>query len=993
MKNAKRKHSSSGFTLMEIVVSILIVGLVLLGFAGIFALFQRGSTRTGEYSLAQQNCRITLDYITDHLRQAGSQTDNFRGQRPLVHAGPYQIVINADIDNGRTINGMSPLTAINLSTAPKTVPVSGTILYQPIEDYQSDAETIAFTIDSNNDGVISNSDRGDDPEESGLNENLFVLKMVTYGYGGGGSNEVRTSNIAIVRGPNLAPTWIVPQPLFQYHYDHDDNPSTSDKLWGDTNNNGELETSEITGLTPMPQSQLNKIRRVKITSISESNKYDTRYETNGGFMNITMTSEVYLRNMAIVSGMIRGMVFHDADKNGAIDPGETGIPYVEVRLAGQNRSVLTDNFGQFYIPLQAGDYSIQEIDPPDYSSTTSNLVSITLASGQTAVVNFGDISNAPIGVICGTVFDDEDKDGFRDFNESGIKNVSISLDDGSQALTGADGYYSFIARQGTYMVVETDPPDYSSTTPNSFQANIADANDTVTINFGDYFGFVSGTLEGYVYLDVNEDGIRNSREEGLPNTTILLSTGDSTMTNAAGLYRFNVEPGTYSITERDPVGYASTTVNKYVDIPIVADTTVIRNFGDKLKEGMEFVEIYISNSERVLSVRTTDLREDELSDQDIVVGTALHGELGNLLIFHNNWESAITPIGELFNSNPSYWRDAGDNINTINTYDFTRDGMPDILTGLDNSTLRNIQIWFTRDGGAPNMTPDVQYLATGLNEVMDSKPADLDLDGNIDLVVGLKSPIGSTGAFETYRGNGDGTFGHWQYIVTAGSEGEFFLSEIWAVEAGDVDGDGDADVIVGSHINTYYGYIDIYLNVGYASGDFVWHSRYRSIGAINDLLLVDMKEDDGGDPDIIAATSSHDNAGMVLLWSNTNGVFGMPDTTGYSFGPEVTANWPDDYVDGKGEVLSLAILNMNNDVFPDVAYGTRSSSTYTGNLYVLPTYGTLPVGGLIINHTLSGEIVSLDVTDFNKDGSPDIVAGTRNSATQGKLIAYFGRKQ
>ncbi|MCK4236940.1 MAG: VCBS repeat-containing protein [Candidatus Krumholzibacteria bacterium] len=993
MRNIRNTNSTAGFTLIEILLSILMLGFVLISFAGILTLYQKSSAQTTDFAEVQQNTRIALDYITDDLRQAGSQTDYFRGQRPIVHAGAYQVAFNADIDNGQTIDGMSPLTAINPAVMPNTVPASGTIIYTPAADYQSDAETVVFTLDSNGDGVISSADRGDDPEESGRNRNLFILKKVVYGHNEAGTNEIRESNIAQVRGPNLAPTWTIPQPLFQYYYDHDEDPSTADRLWGDGNNNGVLETGEITALTPMPQNLLSTIRKVKITAISESNKYNKRFETNGGFLNVTMTSKVYVRNATLTSALIHGKVFHDADSDGVMDPGETGIPGVEIRLAGQSRSVLTDNFGLFYFALPAGNYSIQEVDPPGYTSTTANLVSVTLVSGQSQVVNFGDISSSPIGVIQGTVFEDVDKDGVKSVGERGIASVLISLDNGAQTLTNDNGYYSFIAEQGNYTVVETDPTSYSSTTPNSQTANIVAADDTVTVNFGDYAGPVYGTLEGYVFLDTNENGVRNSREEGLPNVTLKVSNGDTTMTNANGFYRFNLEPGTYSITETDPAGYTSTTVNAYVDIPITADTTVIRNFGDILENLWDFVEIHISNTDRVLSVCTVNLKEDDKNDMDIVLGTALANEIGNMLIFHNKWQSSTTPVGELFDSDPVYRRDAGNNINAMNKYDFSGDGTPDVFSGLDNSTERNIQIWFTGNDGILSMTPDAAYYASGLNQVMDSKPADFDEDGNIDLLVGLKSSIGSSGAFETFRGIGNGTFAHWQYITAAGSENNLDLGEIWAVETGDIDGDGDEDVIVGSHATPYAGYIDIYINTGYASGDLAWHSRYLSSGAVNDLKAIDMKEDDGNDTDILAAVTIADNAGKVLLWLNANGTFGIPDTTGYSFGSEETPNWPDDYVNAQGEALSLGILDVNNDVFPDVAFGTRSSILYTGDIYILPAYGTLPSSGQKINYFVSGEVITMDVADFNKDSRPDIVVGTRSAAAQGRLAVYFGRKR
>jgi hypothetical protein len=152
---------------------------------------------------------------------------------------------------------------------------------------------------------------------------------------------------------------------------------------------------------------------------------------------VTMTSEVYVRNATRTSAMIYGRVFHDMDSDGTIDPGETGIPGVEVRLAGQSRNVVTDNFGLFYFPLPAGDYTVQEVDPPGYTSTTANLVSVTVVSGQTQVVNFGDLSSSAIGVVEGTVFEDIDQNGVKGASEPGLPGVLISLDSGAQTLTNS----------------------------------------------------------------------------------------------------------------------------------------------------------------------------------------------------------------------------------------------------------------------------------------------------------------------------------------------------------------------------------------------------------------------------------------------------------------------------------------------------------------------------------------------------------------------------
>lgn len=986
-----RKKNTEGFTLIEIVMSVLVLGFVLIAVSGIFILYQKGSARTTGYAEAQQNARIALDYITARLRQAGSQTDYFRGQLPVVHAGPYQIAINADVDNGRTIDGQPPLEAINRAMAPNTVPASGTPFYMPPDDYDSEAETIVFTVDSNADGVIDKNDRGDDPVEDGENTNLFVLKQYVYGYSAAGRNEVRESDLAKVRGPNLATTWTIPQPMFQYWVDHDENPATPDRLWGDGNGDGELSDTEALNVTELPQNELANIRKVAITVVSESEVYDRRYETNGGFFDVTMTSEVHVRNATRTSSMINGMVFHDADKDGALDPNETGIPGVEIRIAGQGSNVLTDNFGRYFFPLPAGDYSIQEIDPMGYTSTTANIVSVTLVSGQTKSINFGDVSTTPSGVIEGYVYEDLDQDGLKDVGEDGLAGVLVSLDTGAETYTNDTGYFSFVARQGNYTVVETDPPGFSSTTPNSGAANIAAQDDTVRIDYGDFAGAVTGILEGHVFLDENEDGIRGPGEEGLPNVLITVSNGDTTLTNASGYYRFSLEPEIYKITETDPVGYTSTTVNTYENIKITADTTVVRDFGDVLENRQDFVEIHISNTDRVLSVATADLDEDDLRDDDIVLGTALAGGIGNMLVFQNKRENTTTPVTELFDADPTYRRDAGYNINAMRAFDYSGDGTPDVVSGLDVGTDPNVQFWLTETGGVLSTSPDVVYHAGGFNEVMDIRLVDLDGDGQLDMLVGLKSSFGVyKGAVVVYKGYGGNSFMPAYTISTAGATGALEIGDVWAVGSGDIDGDGDQDMVIGSHETEYTGCIDVYTNT---AGALSWHARYESFGAVNDLMVIDMMEDDSRDPDIVAGISSGENYGFVMLWSNTGGTFGWADTTGYSFEPETTPNLPEDWVYAGGEVLCVVDIALNNDVFPDVAYGTRRSALlYLGDIYVLPSYGTLPDGGIKVNTGEMGQIIAIDRADFNKDSRPDLVVGTRSSSTQGRLVAFFGRE-
>jgi hypothetical protein len=104
------------------------------------------------------------------------------------------VAFNADLDNGQTIDGESALSAISRAHSPNTVPVSGTVIYAPPRDYQSDAETVVLTLDSNSDGVISSSDRGDEAEEPDVNRILRTQ-----------ARDVRVRRFERERGAELEP--------------------------------------------------------------------------------------------------------------------------------------------------------------------------------------------------------------------------------------------------------------------------------------------------------------------------------------------------------------------------------------------------------------------------------------------------------------------------------------------------------------------------------------------------------------------------------------------------------------------------------------------------------------------------------------------------------------------------------------------------------------------------------------------------------------------
>lgn len=981
-----RPNRNQGFSLIELTVGLVLVGVILLAFAGVMNVMQKSSASTSQHAEAQQNARTAIDFITDNLRAAGSDIEAYNGQAVILHADPYQIVFNGDFDHGETIQGEAPLGAINAGQSPNTYPPGGaTTLYKPDKTYSSGAETIVFTLDSDQDGAVTAADQGDDAEEDIPNDHLYVLKRYVQGYESGASNQVRESNVSLVRGPVAYPNGDVPPPLFEYYYNDDDDKTTPDKLWGDDiTADGKLDEAEIASLTEVPDSLLHAVRRVKVNVVAESMKHDSRYQDNEGFAEVRMSSQVYIRNVDIhEASLVYGTVWYDANGNGTRDSGESGMPKVPILLQGSGRKTITDGFGQYTIPVNAGSFVVVETDPTGYSSSTANNVTISLQPGEKKEVNFGDTSSYQFGYISGTVYNDANQDMYQDYGETGLEGVTVQLSNDMRTNTNAEGYYRFTIPLGTYSVEEIDLIGYGSTTPNSVTASVTAQGDSAVVNFGDMEGPAVGTLRGWVYLDDDEDGSRDFGESGIPDVSIQLSNGDKTVTDASGYYEFTLDPAKYDVYELDPDNHTSSTPNLVEDVLVEVDSTVTVNFGDMPIKDLDFIEVFVGDTERPLSVSATDMAEDTYGDVDIVLGTPTSVGPGNLFLFINKYQSASTPISDLFDTQPTYVRSAGSDVNTIQTYDFDRDLREDVMIGTEDQTGNNMQVWLHDAKNLVKFAPDVIWTSGSNASVSCTRLADLNRDGNVDVIAGQRGNFGpNTGGFEIFYGYGNGYFYNGVETTTF-ADGQA-LGAVSDIDVADLDRDGDLDLVVGSNDGPYWGHIDLYYN---ASGTFVWKQRYLAKAEVNQVDAVELWDAYGG-TDILAAVSEAPSAGGMHVWLNHSGRFGTADTTSFSFDAYTQPRQPDEYVDAGGEGLVVRTTNLDGDIYPDILLGTRSSSFFTGDLFLIRRTSTdVSVKNVKIN--IAGEVVALDFADFNKDGQRDIVTTTRTSNTSGKLAVYF----
>jgi prepilin-type N-terminal cleavage/methylation domain-containing protein len=976
-----RECRTGGFTLLELVVVMVVLGLVMLILLQILLTAQRSKEINSQLEDAGQNARVALELLSSDLRMAGSNIDFTAGQQAFVVAQPYQILFNADVDPGvfDPMN-LNPPEAMDVSASPNKVPASGSVLYAPPRTYRTGAETIWITLDSNNDGVVDASDHGDDSYEDQANPTLYALHRSVYGLLADGTNGGASTVAVLLRGPDAYPDGTYPPPLFSYWYDHDDLGSTPDRLWGDADNSGELEDGERATLAAVADSALHLIRRVEINVVGGSQHKDTRMSSNDGFREVALSSQVEVRNTPPSNAArIYGTVFTDLNQNGTRNPGETGIPDVPLQLNTGARAK-TNNSGVYTFLVTSGIYTVQEVDPAGYISSTANLVNATVKPGELKRVDFGDYPAAGFGIIKGVAYSDVNSNGKFENPDSLMGGIQISLNSGEVAYTDSSGAYSFVVLLNSYAVSVQPPVSWIPSSPGTVPVSLTASGDSVIVNFGMVRATATGTIEGYVYHDADNDQVKDADESGIADVYIHTDMGDTVVTDVLGFYRLSLPAGIYSVSEIDPLGYSSSTTNTYANVTVTQDTVITLDFGDVADSDLEFTEIVLGETDKVLSITSTDLGEDNKhSDPDLIVGSTFNGTTENIMVFWNAWVNSSTPPTSIFPSTPSYGRNAPYNVQAVTHGLLDADGTNDITTGLDYDAGNNMELWYTlttpkKYWGVLPTSASQTYSTAGVTRVMDVVVADINGDGYEDLVVGKEITSGTfVGEIEVYQGDG---MGNYVSAVTLNDYLGLPMPRVQDVEVADMNADGRLDIVAGVNTNDASGRVIMKLNQG--SYSFLDGPYATPVGYVTAIEVADMLENDQGTMDILASSLTAETVGEVELWHGTlpGGVYTLPLTRSDSFVPS-------------GGPISLSVGRFNQDIFPDVIVGTRDSAFYTGSIYGLRAFGFLPSASAPVNSTTIGEVVTQTMEDFNRDFSPDVAVGTKTGSNTGRVVVYF----
>ena len=271
--------------------------------------------------------------------------------------------------------------------------------------------------------------------------------------------------------------------------------------------------------------------------------------------------------------------------------------------------------------------------------------------------------------------------------------------------------------------------------------------------------------------------------------------------------------------------------------------------------------------------------------------------------------------------------------------DFDENGAPDIVLS-EGGGLGGLFIFLGDGTGA--FTPGTSFQATPGGNPSDVAAGDLNGDGHADIVASNRSNTsGTVDEVSVHLGRGDGTF----EASVAYSAGDKFTFGPLDIELADLDGDGDLDVAAA---NSNIADASDHLIVWLGNGDGTLGERHGYDGGLspNGIALGDVDAD--GDVDAVLACG---NAGSISIFPN--------DGTG-TFGPPSVIDFFDTFT---GDVV---IADLDEDGIVDLATGLEIENA----VVVIKGNGD----GTFSSHSRMTVNLprAMAVGDFDEDGSPDI---------------------
>lgn len=287
-------------------------------------------------------------------------------------------------------------------------------------------------------------------------------------------------------------------------------------------------------------------------------------------------------------------------------------------------------------------------------------------------------------------------------------------------------------------------------------------------------------------------------------------------------------------------------------------------------------------------------------------------------------------------------------LSTTGIGDFTGDGLPDVVVAANSSTASLYLFPGTRSGA---FDPYSSTALTGSGQVRGMAVGDVNGDGDLDVVIGENWPD-----HQLVVALGDGA-GHFSLGTPV-----TLIPSPYTVALADLDADGDLDVVVGTYATP--GAVGVLLGNG--SGGF-GAAAYQAIPDYASQLAVG---DVNGDGDLDVATANTADKSASVLYGDGLGSLSVASTTLLTtFDTDATT------------ALGIGIGDFNGDGWGELAVNAQGNS-YAEGLY------------LINVRTSTAQFYDIDATpalvtvgDVTGDGIPDAVAAYSGSD---ELVIWAG---
>lgn len=977
-----RRPGRAGFSLVEMMITLTLLAIVVAVIATVMMGSQRSKAETEGRIEAQQGARAISDIIALDLRTAGYQVDtgSVPEQPPFAYVDSLEIIFNSNLmPFPDTLSTALQPQALAPTGNPIPPALNGTA-YEPPLKYTTGAEAIRYTLDLNDDGVVDAADQSEPLAAEALrtrNPDDYVLARAVYGdLSGGiaGNNGGSLQKVGLVRGPGAG----VPA-LFTVYMGSTPTPWD----WSDG---------------PIPVANLGNISRIvlRVTTEGRMPRKDGTYPRN------TLTTEINsIRNTPSAATLlysVDGWVYDDLDLSGTKDAGEPGIPGTTVRLGTVSVSQ-TNNMGYYLVKAPPAQYILRQDVPEGYGPFTPDTLLVDFLASP-ADVNHSFADTAKTGAwLLDSCYVDTNANDMMDAGDERVDGVQATVGGTTRSSDGGGGISIFLP-PGSHSVAHTAPESMIVLSVNPAPISVADGINVIL--YTKLERSTTGTVSGYVFRDLNRNGVKDTGELGVANAWVGVTknAGTATLafstTDVNGYYEIDapnnmpdaVTP--YEITMLPPSGYYATTATQISPIWFAAGEVLTDN-----NFGVSTFTMISLNADRVLSLTSGNLLEKDWSgndnqwdtkgssDKDLILGSEYVSQ-PNVSVWWNQMSN--TP---LFDPDPIYQVNAQSSALSVvcgpldSTVPTERE---DVITGLSRKPGGNIAVWLNQNSSGNLgylVTTPVQYQTADNGDANVVVLEDCGGTAALDMIVGTKN-LADRGTLEVWLNNGAGIFTRDEIYPPNGNFPLGILGEVKSLVLGDVSGDGFRDLLVGTKIGDGLGEVHVMrFNTRNGGDRFRVITSYAIAGEVTSMTLAYVDAD--FTPDLVVGTRISSSKGDIQYWKGLgSGAFLLAQTYDVA-GPVLTVV--------RGEFGGSAFKN-------DLAYGFRlDESVYAGGLRILyldlnalPPGDVDPAGG-----THDWMTPAITTNNFNYRLNPttsgaqlqDLAAATKTGATTGALLVFI----